>query len=81
MLAKLPDFFFRRQAIVKFSTTLFMKKIFFALAIIISCASFISCDADSLSGQSTQMKPNAGDSGGTGTVPPVKPPPPPGTDG
>lgn len=52
-----------------------MKKIFFALAIIISCASIISCDVDSVS-DNAQSNPNA-DSGGTGTVPPVKPPPPP----
>lgn len=56
-----------------------MKKIFFALAIIISCASIISCDADSIS-DNAQSNPSA-DSGGTGTVPPVKPPPPPTGDG
>lgn len=54
-----------------------MKKIFLALAIIISCTSIISCDADSIS---DNFQTNA-ESGGTGTVPPVKPPPPPGTGG
>lgn len=58
-----------------------MKKIFFALAIIISCASFVSCDADSIADGTNLTNPNATDSGGTGTVPPIKPPPPSGTGG
>ena len=56
-----------------------MKKIVFALAIMASSISFVSCTADSISDETSQMNLSADDSGGSGdngTVPPIKPPPP-----
>jgi hypothetical protein len=53
-----------------------MKKILFAIAIIASSATFVSCTADSIADEPTLMNPTADDTGGTGTVPPIKPPPP-----
>lgn len=52
-----------------------MKKIFFAVAIIASSVTFISCSADSIS-DDPSMTLSADDTGGDGTIPPIKPPVP-----
>ena len=54
-----------------------MKKIIFALAILVASSTFISCTADSLSDDAS-MNLSADDTGGGGggTLPPITPPPP-----
>lgn len=54
-----------------------MKKIILALALIASNAIFISCSADSITEENSEMIQQAGDTGGNGTPGQTIPPPPP----
>ena len=61
-----------------------MKKIFFAIAIVTFACTFVSCDADSINDELTELSadglddPNgSGGPGGSGGVIPPPPPPPP----